>query len=166
MSINIWGLRSVGDKKDLFNYINGKIINLKDLENDKIRLTKCHVGFIPYHPKSYGFNFTFVSEIGGNNFINIFNDDLNSVWEVSPLPFFYFNIECPTKVAVWKIVFIFPNNNVILNYNVNIYAFDDNGNSRLINNDIFLQLIYDGQITSSGVENNDYKGYLNIENIK
>ena len=131
----------VGVKDGEVDIEENKIINLKDPESDKDavnkeycdrnRLTKNYVGYIPINPESYRFIIRTSVPIVDNNILNnIFNDDMNSMWEIRT-DNINFSILCPEEVIVWKIVMTFQNSNVN-GLDINVYGNNSNITSNII----------------------------------
>ena len=119
-------------------------------------LTKNHVGYIPLIPTHFGFVVqTTIRHIDQNVFSNIFNNNLTSMWEANLDRNPFFITICPNRVIVWKVVLILPDSNIPLNFQINIYGFNDHDNTwTSITSGISLQMFNGEIVTYTGIDFN------------
>lgn len=149
---------------------NLKIVNVRDPTDaldgcnkryvDSKVMTRNHSGYIPINPELYRFIIRTSVPVVDNNILgNIFNDDVNSVWEIlnenRPTRFL---ISCPEEVVVWSIVMSFQNSNV-RGLNVNIYGGGDTNFTNITAN--IVRTINNSTYTTLGEEKNKnkFRGY-------
>ena len=94
--------------------------------------TKNFVGYIPVNPHLYGFVATTSVPVVTNNVLaNIFNDDLNSVWEIPYSNNTRFFLRCPDGVLLWKVALTFQLTDELSRMDVKIYGCNDNNFTNL-----------------------------------
>ena len=158
-------LRNIRDPTDILDGCNKRYV-------DRKCRTKNYSGYIPVNPGLFRFIMYTAAPVVNNNILNnIFNDDLNSYWEIlnenRPIRFL---LHCPDAITVWKTVITFQNSNdIVSRLNINIYGGDDSNFRnitsnilRTINNTTFESLHED-------IDRNKFMQYtieINLGNIE
>ena len=145
-------IRNIRDPTDTLDGCNKRYVDSKVL-------TKSYSGYIPVNLGLFRFIMNTTAPVVDNNVLNnIFNDDLNSYWEIlnenRPTRFL---LHCPEEVIVWKIVMTFQNTNVS-RLNIIVYG-GDSTNFQNISSNIIRTINNTTYESLQDVNRNKFRGY-------